>query len=146
MPPVLWATSSDSGGRSDPDLHVPLPCLPASDWKRLRDPGTVHIESSARRRSLQRLRANFRRGRGENLSFLPRLRRDGLLHAFESARCCCRSDRRIRRADLPATDSFGLRVPTASVASYACRDGTLRMKVKWLDGRRLLCKGWPGRG
>jgi hypothetical protein len=81
----------------------------------------------------KRLRANLRRGRDENLSFLPRLRRDRFLHALDSARCCCRSDRRICRAGLSAADGFGVRVPTPSVASYDCRDGTQRLKAPRLS-------------
>jgi len=111
-----------------------LPRLPTADWKCLRDPSTVHIRSSARHWSSQPLRPN----RGQptvrhNLSFLPGLRRNGLLQRFECARGDCGSGRRIRRPVLPAAYRLGLRVTTASVARCPCSDGTPRLKATARD-------------
>lgn len=47
-----------------------------------------------------------------------------------TARCRCGSDRRLRRTRLPATDHFGVRVASASVAGATCRDGTSRLKAR----------------
>ena len=122
MPSELSPASSHSEA-TDPDLHVPLPCLPASDRQRLRIQARSHRIKSTSWVAVATCEPPTKVSTGLFIS-APTTARP-CSNSFDSTGCRCRPDRRISTG-IPATDDFGVRFPTAS-GRYERHDGTSRL-------------------